>query len=260
MNITVVFSADELKHAQVDVTFRDQAEAFREAGIRVWTYALDEEKLVTRGDIVEGATVVYRGWMLSAAEYEAFANVITARGGKLLTSLDQYLASHRLPGWYSAISELTPETRLFPVEADLKFELSRLGWGKFFIKDHVKSLKTGDGAIVAEDGLGALLEKMKHFRGTIEGGIAVRRVEDFIPETESRYFVLNAKVFAAHGTSVPQIAEDCAAKLRGHSNFFSIDVIERRDGQKRIVEVGDGQVSDLVGWSVQDFVQIWQET
>ncbi len=31
----------------------------------------------------------------------------------------------------------------------------------------------------------------------------------------------------------------------------------RKDGALRIVEVGDGQVSDLVGWNVEQFVALW---
>jgi len=42
--------------------------------------------------------------------------------------------------------------------------------------------------------------------------------------------------------------------------MFAVDVARRADGVERIVEVGDGQVSDLVGWSVGRFVEIWGET
>ena len=45
--------------------------------------------------------------------------------------------------------------------------------------------------------------------------------------------------------------------LAENNNFFSVDVIERQDGVKRIVEIGDGQVSDLVGWTMERFIQIW---
>jgi ATP-grasp domain, R2K clade family 3 len=43
------------------------------------------------------------------------------------------------------------------------------------------------------------------------------------------------------------------------SPFFSVDVARRADGVDRIVEIGDGQVSDLVGWSIERFVNIWSE-
>ena len=31
----------------------------------------------------------------------------------------------------------------------------------------------------------------------------------------------------------------------------------RSDGVQRIVEIGDKQVSDLVGWTAERFVQLW---
>jgi hypothetical protein len=47
---------------------------------------------------------------------------------------------------------------------------------------------------------------------------------------------------------------ECVKRLSGR--FYSVDVIQRTDGQLRIVEVGDGQVSDLVGWSPEAFAKM----
>lgn len=33
--------------------------------------------------------------------------------------------------------------------------------------------------------------------------------------------------------------------------------MERRDGVKRIVEIGDEQVSDLVEWTAKRFAELW---
>jgi hypothetical protein len=38
-----------------------------------------------------------------------------------------------------------------------------------------------------------------------------------------------------------------------------VDVVERMDECRRVVEVGDGQVSDLVGWSAEAFARMWRE-
>ncbi|WP_347242533.1 ATP-grasp domain-containing protein [Nostoc sp. FACHB-888] len=86
-----------------------------------------------------------------------------------------------------------------------------------------------------------VVAEMQKFRGTIEGGICVRRIEDFVPETERRYFVLSGKPFAALADEeIPEIVFECAKRIE--SQFFSVDVIKRRDGTKRIVEIGDGQM------------------
>jgi len=56
---------------------------------------------------------------------------------------------------------------------------------------------------------------------------------------------------------MPRIVHECAKRLR--SRFYSVDVVRRTDGQLRIVEVGDGQVSDLVGSTPKQFAAILAE-
>lgn len=94
---------------------------------------------------------------------------------------------------------------------------------------------------------------MSQFRGVIEGGFCVRRVESFLPETERRYFVVDGVAHTASG-DVPPIVHECVKRLR--IPFYSVDVVQRTDGQLRIVEVGDGQVSDLVGWTPEAFAEM----
>lgn len=128
------------------------------------------------------------------------------------------------------------------------------------MKDYVKSLKTARGSIVREPAEApAVIAEMREYRGEIEGGICVRRVEEFIPKTEQRYFVLlDVGYSASEGASVPDIVRRCAERLP--SKFFSVDVAMRRDGELRVVEVGDGQVSDLAGWSAAEFAAMWRKS
>ncbi|MBP0031007.1 ATP-grasp domain-containing protein [Roseofilum sp. Guam] len=51
-------------------------------------------------------------------------------------------------------------------------------------------------------------------------------------------------------TIVNQVAD------RINSPFFTIDIVQHRDGRDRVVELGDGQVSDLVGWTPQRLAAI----
>jgi hypothetical protein len=80
-------------------------------------------------------------------------------------------------------------------------------------------------------------------------------VEPFITNSEKRYFVVDGKAFSAGGEPAPDLVQQVAPRIP--SPFFSVDVIRREDGVLRVVEVGDGQVSDLVGWSASAFVAIW---
>lgn len=244
-----------------DETFQEEALAISQTGFTALRIdseklALGTAKIIPPIDVI--SQVVYRGWMLSPVEYENFCSSVTAVGGQPLTSSTQYLATHYLPNWYSVIPDLTPETVVLPPDVDWIAELTKLGWPRFFVKDYVKSLKTSLGSVIERpEDIHAVAAEMEKYRGTIEGGLCIRRVEDFLLDTEQRYFVLFNKPYCADPqAAIPDIIFTCAARIA--SNFFSVDLIRRSDGQLRVVEIGDGQVSDLVGWSAERFAEIWR--
>jgi ATP-grasp domain, R2K clade family 3 len=243
-----------------DEMFQQEASSFSKAGHTITL--IDSERLPIEPAMLKAInskeTVVYRGWMLSPTEYKNLVLSIENAGGLPLTSTKKYLATHYLPNWYGRISDLTPETVVLPLNSDSILELRKLGWSKFFVKDYVKSLKTSIGSFIkTPEDIQAVVSEMKKYRGSIEGGLCIRQVEDFLVETEQRYFVLNGKPYSFDPTAqIPDIVVDCARRI--DSNFFSVDVIRRADGQLRIVEIGDRQVSDFVGWSVQRFVDLWE--
>ncbi|MEG4322280.1 MULTISPECIES: ATP-grasp domain-containing protein [unclassified Microcoleus] len=195
--------------------------------------------------------------MLSPSDYELLVNAVDNAGSRAFTSKPEYLLTHYLPNWYPLIAHLTPTTKFYTVDDDLESELKILSWERFFIKDYVKSLKTSVGSIIEQPSeIKTVVTQMQKFRGTIEGGICVRQVEDFAVESERRYFVVRGQPFAAAlDEEIPDIVRECAVRIK--SNFFCVDVVDRKDGVKRIVEIGDGQVSDIVGWSAERFAQLW---
>ena len=255
-----LFPSDPIDLRQPDEPFREQADEVRKLGIGVSVVALDElgqKNCRLRGPIPRDATVVYRGWMLTPAEYEGLLDLISSGGAVPLISLEKYLLCHYLPNWYPLISEFTAETRVFPANANLANELRALGWQKFFIKDFVKSLKTSVGSVIADPAdITLVVSEMQKFRGAIEGGVCVRQFEEFIPNSERRYFVIAKRPHAASG-SPPELVFECAQRVQ--SPFFSIDIAVNSDGVDRVVEIGDGQVSDLVGWDAAAFAQLWSD-
>ncbi|MCI0705638.1 MAG: ATP-grasp domain-containing protein [Planctomycetia bacterium] len=255
--IHFLFPRDSADPHRPDEIFADQWAALTEAGFSA-SLCSDATLAGTKPlrDVPAGCRVVYRGWTLKREEYESLVRVIEQCGATAFTQTKEYLLTHHLPNWYPLIPDLTPETRVYPVEADLVAELQGLGWGAYFIKDYVKSLKTARGAIVREPSeVTSLIAEMREYRGEIEGGICVRRFEEFVPASEKRYFVLRGVASAAEGLTVPNVVKLCAERI--HSDFFSVDVARRQDGAVRVVEVGDGQVSDLVGWSATAFAKMW---
>jgi hypothetical protein len=253
----LLYPSNPLRLRQSDDQYAPEVEAVQAAGFEASVFSfesLQSGEFRAIPPLPQSSTVLYRGWMLSPTEYAELARHITNSGAAPFTDLNAYLASHHLPNWYPRIADLTPETRIFPLDSDLKSELRALAWPEFFIKDYVKSLKTTTGSRISKpEQIDELIASMKHFRGSIEGGFCVRRVENFLPESERRYFVLNGVPHAQSG-EVPEIVQECASRLP--NRFYAVDVIQRADGLPRIVEIGDGQVSDLVGWTPPRFSEI----
>ena len=257
MAMRVVFPADYFQVRQPDGAFVDQAAAFAAHGWGVSTLAFEGDR-VFRPALMPGETVLYRGWMLDGAGYRAFVGAVEAAGARVLTSLEAYLAAHHVPRWVPLLADVTPETVCFTDLDDLPGALAALGWDGFFVKDFVKSLKTRAGSrITRPDQIGEMLGRMAHSRGQIEGGVCVRRVEELDPASEVRFFVRAGRAYSADGSDVPDLVREVTGRIA--SPFFSVDIARRADGVQRVVEVGDGQVSDLVGWTPAQFMAVWPD-
>ena len=255
----VLFPADYFSPKKPDEIFLDQAAAFKSIEWEIST--INFEELTPSSTITpvpeKGGSVLYRGWMLSAEEYGCYISSIENVGAQPFTSLTEYLLTHHLPNWYGIINDLTPETVIFSLDQNLEQELINLGWEKFFIKDYVKSLKTSVGSIIdSPSKITAVVREMEKFRGTIEGGICVRKVESFLPETEKRYFVIDGIAYASNPKdTIPDCVYECAHRIK--SRFFSVDAVQTVSHHERVVEIGDGQVSDILGWDAARFAEIW---
>jgi len=257
----LLYPSNPLRAKQPDEQYAAEVDAVRDFGFDVSLFSLEDFQSGSFRAFPlppSGSDILYRGWMLSAKEYEALMSAWSCADVRAVIDLQGYLGCHHLPRWYDSLADLTPETRIFPSDCDLQTELSVLNWPEFFIKDYVKSLKTSLGSrITKPEQVPSVVAEMRHFRGVIEGGFCVRRVESFLPDTERRYFVLKGVPHGATDDDVPLIVHECAKRLT--SLFYSVDVVKRTDGQLRIVEVGDGQVSDLVGWKPKRFASILAE-
>ena len=208
----------------------------------------------TRPETLHGESVLYRGWMLTPELYENLSSALHSQGAIAFTEPEQYKLCHHLPEWYPHLKDLTSETIVLKSDANFQKELNHLNWSGYFIKDYVKSLNTSGGSLVeTTDRIEAVVQLMQKYRGQIEGGVCVRKREDYVEGTERRYFVLNGKPYAAAG-DVPDIVNICAQIIT--SPFFSVDVVLRSDDVIRIVELGDGQVSDRKEWEAERFAQM----
>ncbi|HEY2470697.1 MAG TPA: ATP-grasp domain-containing protein [Terracidiphilus sp.] len=253
-----MFSADPMASNQIDEYFKPQAAnltAFGNPAI----FSVEEDKA---SSVRSGETIIYRGWMLNSSEYCRMGVLMEQKGSKLLTSLKQYLNTHHIPNWYPILREYTPETFFIDNKwlsdgCDIVAELKKLGWTKFFLKDFVKSLKTAGGSVVnTPEDAPRVVKLMEQYRGTIEGGLCVRKFEEL--RDEQRYFIVNKHVWSPALREIDRpILETVAERI--DSPFFSVDVAHNVNDHPRVVEIGDGQVSDLVGWDPEIFATIFKD-
>jgi hypothetical protein len=257
-HIKFIYPLNPLNEREADGPFQDEFTCFEQKGINcsLFDYDLLEAGIFSaKPRLNSGDTIIYRGWMLTPTAYKTLSTLVEEQGGKMLVSPEEFLKSHHITGWYQNLNSFTPQSCFFESDTDIETEATKLGWHNFFVKDYVKSNYDTRGSIAHSPAeVKEIVELIKAHRGYLEGGIALRKVEAFQPETEVRYFVFNGKCYSPDGY-LPEIVKQIA-QLH-HSPFYSIDIIERKDGELRLIEVGDGQVSDRKNWSAETFCEIF---
>lgn len=238
----------------VDELFAEEYDAARSAGLACSLFCdeeLESGRFRARPEFPANTQVLYRGWMLTPENYARLHGAILVAGGRPLTSPQQYRHCHYLQEWYPLCEDLTPATLFLSRNADFEAVLAQSPWRAWFVKDHVKSLTTQRGSKATNAAeVREVLDSIERYRGTIEGGVCLREFEALRAETEERYFVLHGR---AHGRldTVPPLVEQVAQRI--DCPFFSVDVVESTSGELRLMELGDGQVSDRKQWPAARF-------
>jgi len=252
----LLYPSNPINLKVADDTYLEEYEAARSVGFDVSLFSFEDferSDFKPRPSLQAGDVVLYRGWMLSVPRFENLVRALEARSAQAFTSVAQYKASHHLPEWYPLLSEFTAETVVLKEEADFASELAGRNWPGYFVKDYVKSLSTAGGSLVSRpEDIAGVISLMKKYRGVVEGGVCVRRKEEYETASERRYFVFRNHPLGL-GTDIPDIVHACASQVV--SPFFSVDVARRSDGVLRLIELGDGQVSDRKDWSAEEFVR-----
>jgi hypothetical protein len=259
MSLYLLYPGNPLRRNEPDELYAEEWAAARDLGCNSSLFPFEAFLAGTfraRPSLPPGGTVLYRGWMLTPDAYKRLHSEIALVGAELLTSLEQYELCHYLPKWYPQLKDFTPETHFYRESDDIGARLCELGWRGCFLKDYVKSLSIEGGSMVRDlTKIPEVLAKMKSYRGEIEGGLCVRQIEDFDPATEERFFVFRGQPFS-RDDFVPEVVRVAVARI--NSPFFTVDTVKRRDGIVRIIELGDGQVSDRKQWSAVQLVALFR--
>lgn len=261
----LIVPADPLRPRRPDGHFADEAHAARDAGIEVALVdhdALAQQaehavKLVPTGH----GEAVYRGWMLRSEQYAAFAAALGRRDVTLRTTPEQYRRAHELPGWHAALASVTPESAWTTGDHRDDFDEARakLKDGPAVLRDYTKSLKHHwhEAAYIPDvadaDGAWKVAARFRELRGDdFTGGFVVRRFEEFVSAEARTWWVggvcrlVGAHPDTAHDVPPEDLALDDLAPLVSALGlpFVTVDLARRSDGVWRVIELGDGQVSD----------------
>ncbi|MFR9752465.1 ATP-grasp domain-containing protein [Nocardia sp. 004] len=288
---SMLFCADPLDPRRPDPYFAAETTAARELGAPV---GLIDHDLLVAGDAAAAVRNVprdigpawYRGWMIPSAAYSALADALAARGTPLIVDATTYRKAHELPGWYETFAVVTPASRWLPSPpgqvpdaATLANLAAPLGGGAGIVKDYVKSAKHAwatacyipnlADTVRLHQVVAAFIAEQGDY---LAGGIVLRAFESFgvgaRRAAEARVWWLDGVplLVGAHPDTpgeCPELQLDrvgtCVAQLG--ARFVTTDLALREDGVCRVVEVGDGQVSDLpAGIGPESIVEALLET
>jgi hypothetical protein len=225
----------------VDPLWEPEYDWVRAQGIATGLVDVDNAKvwapsLTSTGKVMP---VLYRGWMLTAVEYHLLAQLVP-----LAVAPAEYLASHEATGWYEVVAHHTFPSRFLTDPTRLDFTSKR----RYFVKSLVKSFGA-ESVVSAQEQLSAFWQKHEL---PVSSPLFVRDFVELKPASECRFFVVRGQAFGAGGAVLPASLQEAIVLLQPRL-FYSFDVAETLAGQPVLVEVGDGQVSDLKEWSVAEF-------
>lgn len=254
-----LYPCDPFNKKEPDETYAEEFLAAQAAGIACSLYSAEDFEsgdFKPRPLFAEQEEVLYRGWMLNPNAYGLLLEAIGRKGAHAVTSVAQYRLCHYLPEWYPLCKDFTPETIFVAQGANYAAAVSDRHWPAYFVKDYVKSLTTSRGSVANSVGeISEIVSQIEKYRGQVEGGVCIRKFEQLAPDTEERYFVFRGKPYTRSGV-VPEIVQAIAPRI--DSPFFSVDVALSTDGTPRLIELGDGQVSDRKQWPAERFLEIFR--
>jgi hypothetical protein len=272
----LLFPSDPLNPRRADPQFVEEYVAARELDRAT---ALIDHDLAAGGDpagavskvpAADGA--VYRGWMLRAEEYAAVAVALRALGTTLRTGPDQYRRAHELPGWYASLEEFTPRSAWTEGAARDEFDAVRasMGSGPAVLRDYTKSMKHywHEAMFIPDvadaDATWAIVTRFLELRAdSFVGGLVLRRFERFAGAEVRTWWVNgDCALTTAHPDTpdMPLPEEPDPGRIRDAVGeldlpFVTVDFARRHDGVWRVVELGDGQVSDRpVSTAASEFI------
>mgnify|MGYP005982903265 CR=1 FL=1 len=281
--LTFVFPADPLDATQPDEDYAKEYAAAKhlfDVALIQLEALMDRQQVKLNRRLEHGSTVVYRGWMLTPAQYDRFFEGLQQQGVALLTTPAEYRCTHLLPGWANRPHTLASSWTEDLSEASL-IELLAAFEGPVTVKDFVKSRKHEwheafyiPDAADTEQALTIIGTFINRQGEQLVGGVALREFVELLhigthPKSHAPIFE-EYRIFYYRGNplviidywkndTVQLSSEDRTFMEQQASGiaspFFTIDYARKSSGELIIMEMGDAQVSGLQDFDEQTFYE-----
>ncbi|WP_291727114.1 ATP-grasp domain-containing protein [Bernardetia sp.] len=267
----------------VDEDYQDEEQTAKEVGFE--TYLLSFEKLMegnAKSAIrfiptqTKKELAFYRGWMMKPKMYALLYNELLEKNIMLINTPTEYEHCHYLPNSYYKIESITPFSKWIKLDKAVDFDeiyelLNDFGENQIILKDYVKSEKYywKEACFITnpkdKDSVKKIVEKFVELRGNqLNEGLVLRKFEQLefltkhskssLPLTkELRLFFFHQSLVAyfnywdevEYGKIDIELDKFLQVAKTIESNFFTMDIAQKTDGEWIIIELGDGQVSGL---------------
>jgi hypothetical protein len=272
----ILFCEDTINHNVVDEAFSHEYENAKNNGFDVILYNFDDKssnRIIVNN---EKEPVIYRGWMINPVDYKILYYDLLSKNYILINDPIQYRNCHFLPDSLKYIGNYTPKTIFQKIENESSIstlvEKVKIFSGKsVIIKDYVKSEKhywdtaffveNSNDTIKLTETINNLIELKENdlnegivIREYIELNNLTKHSKSGMPLSEEyRLFFYKNKLLCIFNywkegnyninKSDTKHFEEIAETVE--SNFFTMDIARKKDGNFIIIELGDGQVSGV---------------
>lgn len=263
---TILFPSSYFSDNRADEELEAEYNAAAETGlfdIVLFSYDkwFNEGILKLNKHIEKPISAVYRGWMMKPEQYKAFYHELKSRNIEPVTSPDEYELFHIFPNIYPSLEQDTAGMIVYPEGEKIYLEDVRKRFDRFMVKDHVKSVKGTafpkyfDNTVTQEEFDRQMDIFYKYRGGLFTGGICIKEyltLKKYGSHTnEYRVFYMQGKIATVsrnsgqhiHAPMPPRKLIEKYADLG--SPYYTIDYAELENGEWKILEAGDGQVSGL---------------
>ncbi|WP_302806245.1 ATP-grasp domain-containing protein [Holdemanella biformis] len=261
---TILFPSDYFNRNKIDTELEQEYIAAKKAGFGVmlfdYSFWFESKKLVLNQN-VDCDLVLYRGWMMKPELYCKFEKQLKNLGYYLIVDFSSYKRLHEFVNVYPIIRNDTAPIMKFPLHTRIDVEFIKSTFGRFMVKDYVKSVKESDFPVyfdstITQAEFDGWMEKFYQYRGDLlTGGICIKKYLDlkkydgYTNEYRAFYYHNELMILMKSSNQSDACCNPPFELIHKYkildSPFFTLDFAQLEDDSWIIIESGDGQVSGI---------------